>query len=309
MQYGLTDLRVFLAVVDERSVSRGAQRCHLANSSVSQRIAALESELDVALLQRHARGVIPTPAGHVLAAHARRCLAQLEQMHTDLAPYANNMKGHVTVFANSSSLASYLPAALRSFLTANPSVRVTLQEAMSGDIVSAVANGRADIGIVAGEVEHPRLDFLPYRQDELVLLLPVGHALTKTPSAQFIEALDEPFVCLHSGSAIHTFITEKATALGYRLDVRVQVNDYRTISTLVASGAGVAVVPRSVLSPCDTGTIPVTLNESWARRDLRICIRHAQDGTENPHLRSLLEHLLAPTVYDDHPRVHNDSRA
>jgi DNA-binding transcriptional LysR family regulator len=177
MHYDLTDLKVFLAVAEEGNVSRGAERCHLAPSSVSLRIKGLEENIGTALLTRQARGVTLTPAGHVLVEHARRCVAQLEQMHVDLLPFARGLTGHVTFFANNNAISSHLPDDLARFFTLYPSVRITLEERMSHDIVAAVASGRADIGVVALETEHPELDFLPYREDRLVLLAPLGSPL------------------------------------------------------------------------------------------------------------------------------------
>lgn len=288
--YDLTDLRVFLAVVDEGSVSRGAQRSYLAPSSVSERIHALEATLGVSLLERRARGMKATPAGRILAEHARRCLAQLEQMHSELAPYASGLRGQVTLFANTTALSAVLPAALESFFAANPRVNINLRESTSLDTVAAVAEGRADIGIV-GERHHPELTFHPLCEDQLVLLLPATHALASYESVSFIDCLNEPFVSLHSGAALHSFVLQRATELGTRLDIRVQVNDYLTVKKLVGSGAGVAIVPKSVTEPLSDRLAFVPLNDPWAIRQLRICTQ-LDPTSENPNVSLLVEHLL-----------------
>lgn len=288
--YDLTDLRVFLAVVDEGSVSRGAQRSYLAPSSVSERVHALEATLGVTLLERRARGVSATRAGRILAEHARRCLAQLEQMHSELAPYASGLRGQVTLFANTTALTAILPTALESFFAANPRVNINLRESTSLNTLAAVAEGRADIGIV-GERHHPELAFHPLCEDRLVLLLPAAHALASHESVSFIDCLNEPFVSLHNGAAMHSFILERATELGARLDIRVQVNDYFTAKKLVGSGAGVAVVPKSVTEPLGERLTFVPLNDAWAIRQLRICTQ-LEPGSENPNVGLLVEHLL-----------------
>ncbi|MHA7685784.1 LysR family transcriptional regulator [Cupriavidus sp. PET2-C1] len=274
MAYDLTDLKVFLAIAEEGNLSRGAERCHLAPSSVSLRIKGLESAVGTPLLVRQARGVVLTPAGHVMVEHARRCLAQLEQMHADLLPFAQGLTGHVTLFANNNSLSSYLPDDLARFFASHPSVRITLEERLSHDIIGAVAAGRADVGVVALEGEYPDLVFLPYHEDELVLLAPRDSKLGKRGRISFSDCLGEPFISLQHGAALHTFLMNHATALGGRLDVRVQVSGYRAIARLVSSGAGVGVVPRSALEQADRDRlVVVTLSEAWARRDLRICVQ------------------------------------
>jgi DNA-binding transcriptional LysR family regulator len=274
MHYDLTDLKVFLAVAEEGNVSRGAERCHLAPSSVSLRIKGLEEHIGTALLTRQARGVTLTPAGHVLAEHARRCVAQLEQMHVDLLPFARGLTGHVTFFANNNAISSHLPDDLARFFKLYPSVRITLEERMSHDIVAAVAAGRADIGVVALETEHPDLDFLPYREDRLVLLAPLGSPLARQGTVSFADCMDEPFISLQSGAALHTFLMNHASALGKRLDIRVQVSGYRAIARLVSSGAGIGVVARSAIEESDSESLAVLeLSEAWARRDLRVCVQ------------------------------------
>lgn len=273
MHYDLTDLRVFLAVAEEGNVSRGAERCHLAPSSASLRIKGLEEAVGTALLTRGARGVTLTPAGHVLVEHVRRCVAQLEQMHADLLPFAHGLTGHVTFFANNNAISSHLPDDLARFFAEYPSVRITLEERMSHDIIAAVANGRADIGVVALEIEHPELDFLPYREDQLILLAPLKSEIAQNDVVSFADCMEQPFISLQSGAALHTFLMNHASALGRQLDIRVQVSGYRAIARLVASGAGVGIVARSALEPLDYERLAIVeLSEPWARRDLRVCV-------------------------------------
>lgn len=291
MSYDLTDLRVFLAVAEEGNLSRGAQRCHLAPSSVSLRLKGLEESVGARLLTRQARGVALTPAGSVMLEHVRRCIAQLEQMHADLQPFGQGLTGHITFFANNNAISSHLPDDLGRFFSAYPGVRITLEERPSLDIMAAVAAGRADIGVVAVEADHPALDFRPYREDQLILLAPLHSALAKHEGVNFSACLGEPFISLQHGTALHTYLMNHAAALGGRLDVRVQVSGYRAIARLVASGAGIGIVPRSALEPPDRGQLAIIeLAEPWARRDLRVCVRR-EPGMMNPFLRHLVETL------------------
>ncbi len=291
--YDLTDLRVFIAVAEEGSVSRGAERCHLAPSTVSLRLKGLEAAIGVKLLQRQARGVALAPAGRVMLDHARRCVAQLEQMHADLLPFAKGLAGHLTFFANNNAISSHLPEDLSRYFAAHPAVRITLKEKLSADIVAAVADGEADIGVVAMEAPHPALDYWPYRIDQLVLLAPSGSALAKRSTVSFADCLQQPFISLQQGAALHTFLMNKAGAMGARLDVRVQVSGYRAIARLVSSGAGIGIVPQSALDATDREAVAVIgLADSWARRELCVCLRrHSSDS--NPFLLSLVAILSA----------------
>lgn len=293
MRYDFTDLKVFLAVADAGNLSRGAARVHLAPSSVSLRVKHLEEAAGTPLLIRSARGVSLTPAGRIVVEHARRCVAQLEQLHTDLLPFSENPMRRITLFANNNAISSYLPDDLARFFKLFPDVRIILEEHPSHEIVRAVASARADVGVVALEQTDPDLEFLPYRQDQLVLLVPKNSPLAAKGAVPFAACMNEPFISLQHGAALLTFLISHAAALGGRLDLRVQVSGYRAIARLVASGAGIGVVPRSAIEAADHEYLAVIeLIEPWARRDLRVCLRRERSSRQDI-VTSLVEVLCA----------------
>lgn len=291
MRYDLVDLRVFLAVAEAQNLSRGAERSHIAPSSASLRIRNLEETLGCALFERKARGVTLTGPGRVVADHARRCLTQLEQMHADLMPYVRGVKGSIRMFANNNAISSFLPEDLSRFFLRYPNVRISLEEHLSYDIVAAVAAGRAEIGIGAWEFDLPGLAYHPYREDRMVLLVPHESPLSRTTSTRFATCVSAPFISLQSGAAIHRFMVNQAAALGHELDIRVQVSRFEAIATLVASGAGIGLIPKSLISRAVSPKCAVvTLEEPWALRRLKICSR--PESLSN-FSRKLIEHLAS----------------
>jgi DNA-binding transcriptional LysR family regulator len=297
--YELTDLRLLVSVALTGKVIEAAEHCHLAPSSVSQRLTNLEKALGLALFERHARGLRLSSAGHVMLAHAQRCLAQLEQMHADLAPYTAGVHGNVTLFANNNAISAFLPGDLERFLIAHPKIRVRLEERSSNEIEDAVLHGHADIGIVANGSTRSGLDWFAYRDDELVLIIAkeyFKHLRPQAPAGQraparltFSDCLDHPFVCLSSGSAIHTFIMEQARQLNRRLDVRVQVTSYSAVIQLVAAGVGVGIVPQTIADTANSAIKRVKLQETWVKRRLHLCVRQGQ--CLSAHTQALLNHL------------------
>ena len=109
MRFDLTDLRLFLQVVETSSITLGAQQANLALASASARIRGMEDTLGTTLLERGSRGVKPTPAGRALAHHARIILQQLENMRGELREYAGGLKGHVQVLSNTAGLVEFRP--------------------------------------------------------------------------------------------------------------------------------------------------------------------------------------------------------
>ncbi len=294
MGYDLTDLRLFVAMAEERNLTRGAARAFLAPSSASHRLRRLEDALQTPLFDRQPRGLELTRAGEALLRHARQVFACIEQMHAELSPFASGIRGQVSLWANTHATHSFLPDDLAGFLKRHPQVSVSLEERTSTEIAMAVAHGEIDVGVLADAGgQGTGVVLWPYRQDRLVLIVPQGHALAQRASVAFAEVLDQAFVMLHSGSAIHTFTMNAAAALGRHLDVRIQVRSFEAVCRMVGAGVGIGLVPRSAVPRAGLSEPPVVvaLDEAWAQRDLQVCVRK---GVELSGFASaLVEHLRA----------------
>ena len=201
MPFDLTDLRLFLHVVEAASITRGAAAANLALASASERIRELEDRLGTRLLDRGRRGVKPTPAGLAFTHHARLLLQQTERMRGELAEYARGLKGHVRLLANTAALTEFLPEALAGFLAAHPAIDIDLEETPSYQIVRAVAEGIADAGILADITDMGALETFPIATDRLVLVVPRDHPLGTRRHIAFREVLDQEFVGLNAGNS------------------------------------------------------------------------------------------------------------
>ncbi len=143
----LTSLQLFVAVCELGSIGRAAEREFIAASAVSKRLSDLETAVDTALLYRHSRGVTLTPAGESLLHHARTVLFGLERMQGELSEYADGVRGHVRMHANISAIFQFLPEDLGAFAREHSQIKIDLQEHLSSDVLHAVQEGAADLGI------------------------------------------------------------------------------------------------------------------------------------------------------------------
>lgn len=168
----LTSLQLFVAVCELGSIGRAAEREFIAASAISKRLSDLEATLGTALLYRHARGVDLTPAGESLLHHARAMLYSLEKMQGELSEYADGVRGHVRVHANISAIVQFLPEDLGAFARAHEAIKIDLEEHLSSEVVRAVQEGAADLGICHVPADADALQTLPYRSDRLALVLP-----------------------------------------------------------------------------------------------------------------------------------------
>src|ERR1700761_6796946 len=148
MRFDLADLSLFRHVADAGSITRGAERAHLALAAASTRIRRMEDALRVKLLTRGRQGVAPTQAGRTLLQHARAILRESERLQEDLSAYGGGRAGQIRVLSNTKALTEFLPEALGSFLAAHPNISVDLEERLSDEIVGLLAEDVADLGIV-----------------------------------------------------------------------------------------------------------------------------------------------------------------
>ncbi len=139
----------------------------------------MEAALGVSLLERSRRGVVPTTAGRTPLHHASTIGSSVEQMRGDLRAFASGLKGEIRMLSNTAALVELLPAALCSFVAAHPNVDIDIEERTSADIVLAVADGRAEFGLVADTADFGQLETIPLSSDRLVLIAPIAHPLAK----------------------------------------------------------------------------------------------------------------------------------
>lgn len=283
MRFDPTDLRLFLDVVEAASITHGAARANLSLAAASERIRGMEDQAGVALLQRGRRGVTPTAAGEALVRHARVVLQQLERLSGELGQYARGLKSRIRLLGNTAALNEFLPEVLATFLPGHRQVDIELEERPSEEIVRAVAEGRADIGLVADTVDLAGVETYPFRLDRLVLALPRRHALGARRSIAFREVLGEDFVGLSTGSALQAHIGRHAARAGRKLKLRVRVGGFDALCRLVEQGVGLAVLPETAARRCRrTMAIRlVRLDDDWALRHLKVCVRR-RDALPKP---------------------------
>lgn len=287
----LVSLALFNLVVRTGSISGGAALAHLAVGAASKRITDLEAAVGAPLLERHSRGVKPTAAGEALHRHALRILADVDQLEADLSDHARGIVGVVRLWANTSAITQFLPADVAGFTAAHPGIRIELDEKDSDEVVLAVLDGRADIGIFAERTPTLGLQTTPYRSDRLVLVVPAGHALAGRRRVAFADATAYEFVSLSQGTSLAKRLALEAQALGRRLKLRIHVRSFDAMAQMVAAGLGIAVLPDAAVQPYlrALGLKRIELSDAWVTRELLIGARDLT-ALARP-VRLLLDHL------------------
>lgn len=289
MRFDLTDMRLFLTVVECGSLTQGARAMHLALASVSERIAGMEAALGAPLLERNRRGVRATAAGEALERHARSILGQVEQMRGDLRTYATGLKGRIRVLSNSAAMAAFLPPHLCRFLAAHPDLSIDLLERPSAEIVQSMVDRRADLGIVADITDFGPLQTHLIASDQLVVVTNHQHRVAGLAAVTFADILGEPVVGI-ADTALETHLAERASRLGRQLNYRIQLRNIEHVALHVDAGIGISIMSSALARQIRRELAVVRLSEPWATRRLFLCARDFAALT--PHAGFLAQQLL-----------------
>lgn len=289
--FDLQSLRVFLQVAQTGSLTKAAEKSHTTLSALSKRIAELERTADCALFVRHPRGLELTPAGAELVQHARAVLESVNRMADAMGDFAIGVRGHVRLWANTSSITQFLPSDLAAFVRDQPRIRLSLEEKLSGQVVAAVLSGEADLGIFADNVPAPGLEKYLYRRDHLVLVVPFQHPLAALEEVAFAETLAYDFVGLNQGSSLLQRLNDAAGALEQPLRLRIQVSSFDAMCRMIEAGMGIGVLPDGAVRTgnSEAGLRAIPLTDAWASRSLWLGVR--SDAAQVPEAIKLLEHL------------------
>lgn len=233
-------LGLFLAVVEEGSVTRGAERAAISQPAVSRAIADLERSLGTRLLDRGPKGVAPTEAGRLLAEYARRIFGLEREAEEALADLRGLRTGRLAVGASTTIGDTLLPPVLARLLAEHPGLELSMEVANTEAIQEGVASGRYDVGFTEGEADASRFEVRAFARDELIV---VGRAgLSPELSLE-----DAPFVMREIGSGTRTVVERALRERGIVPRVVASLGSTAAIKRAVAEGMGLAVVSALAL--------------------------------------------------------------
>jgi DNA-binding transcriptional LysR family regulator len=294
-RFDLVSVRLAVACAQTGSLTAAARDSHLALAAASRRIRELEDALGAALFERHARGLLPTAAGRVFVKHGLTLLQTMEQLGGELADLRRGIARHIRLCASSAAISQFLPPLLARYGELHPQVHIDLEEQVSEAVVATLREGRADAAVFVEGPDTTGLDTRLFREDELVLILPAGHALarSKAPLA-FVDALDEEWISLTAGAAMLQKQQQAALAANRPLKLRMQVRSFDAVCHMVASGLGVAILPKGATLPIiksmKLGWRP--LADTWAQRRL---LAATMAGQPDAAITALVDSLVAPS--------------
>jgi DNA-binding transcriptional LysR family regulator len=285
----LRQLRYLVALADEQHFTRAAAREHVAQPALSQQIRRLEAEVGLPLVERTTRRVALTDAGVLLAARARRVLAEVDAARAELQELTGIRGGRVAVGAISTLGHIDLSLLLATFHARHPQVELDVQEGSSGELAAMLRVDAVDLAFlsVTGRIESQGLHLERLLDEELVAVLPAGHRLAGREAIALTELREERFVSFHEGARIRELLVDAARAHGFEPRLAFESGDVRRIRALVARGLGVAILPRSDAAGADEPLVLARLSEPPLSRDVTLAWRAERHHA--PAARAFLE--------------------
>lgn len=250
----LDRLRALSAVATYGSVSAAADVLHVTTSAVSQQVAKLERETGQKLLERNGRGVRLTDAAALLAAHAERILAMVEEAESDLEAQRGEVVGELAVAAFPTAARGLVPPALRALAQQHPRLRVCLREQEPHAAVPLAVRGEVDLGIVQDWFNVPLaipegLVKASLVDDVADVALPAGHPLAGRSVIDLGELHGESWIAQSPGAICRDWLVHTLRSADLEPLIAHTADEYATQLALVAVGLGASIVPR--LGRCD----------------------------------------------------------
>ncbi len=289
----LRHLRYFIAVADELSFSRAAQKLHIAQPPLSQQIQALETELGVRLFDRKSRPLQITQAGQVFLAEARITLEKLEQAVTTTQLVHQGELGYLTVGFTSSMANGILTTIMHTFQQEYPNVKLILREKNCNVQIQGLRDRDTDIAFVYQDYKSFQsndLEALLVSQEPLVVVLPKKHQLANKSEISITDLANEKFVMPVSN--VVSGLAEQIEYLFAEADLKPKVSQQAlfmvTILGLVAGGLGISILPASVQNLQRQGVVYCPIREKtmtnqliavWRRDDSSPILRQFLDAT------------------------------
>lgn len=244
-------LQVFHTVARLLSFTKAAEELHMTQPAVTFQVRQLEEQYNTRLFDRTHNRISLTDAGRRVYEHAERIFALYAEMDRSVRELTGDMSG-VLILGASSTIAEYmLPVLLGDFKAKHPEVTIRLKVANTDGIVSQIENNEIDMGVVEAHVSNKNLVVEECRTDQLVVIVPPGHELTREKKVPMKRLLDYPFICREEGSGTREVMIESMVAAGLNmsdLNVTMELGSLEAIKGAVEAGMGVSILSRATIA-------------------------------------------------------------
>jgi len=292
-RFDFISIKLAVLCAQKGSLTAAARECNLVLPAASRRIHDLEKTLGEALFHRHSRGLLATEIGRAFVKHGLVLLQSLDELVQDIDNIKAGVSRHVRLTSSTAAINQFLPPLLAEYSALHPEIHVALDEQVSDMVVGSLREGRSDLGAYVEGPFDDDLETRDFRKDVLVLIFSHGHRLTGKTAIGFADTLDENWISLNAGAALLMRQQQTALEAGRPFKLRMQVRSFDAVAHMVASGLGIAALPKAAALPI-IKAMKLSwrpLSDDWAHRQLKIAIRRDADSS----VRAIRDFLCTPS--------------
>lgn len=243
----LRQLEYFIAVCEELHFTRAAENLGIAQSSLSQQISLLEHEMGTLLFDRIGKRIALTDAGRTLLHHAYRIFNELSQAQASILELQGLQRGRLKIGALLTVSNYLLPPSVIAFHKRYPGIELSVLGLRTGDIFTKLLQNELDLGIVYLPMEHPDIETIALRQEQLVLAFAIDHPMSKQASASLEVLAETASILLPNTYFLRQLLNEQCLQYNFKLQPTMELTTMESITTMVRKGAGVTVLPKAYL--------------------------------------------------------------
>ncbi|WP_054942883.1 LysR family transcriptional regulator [Paenibacillus ihuae] len=243
------DLDIFAAVVEHSSLNRASRQLNLSQPALSRKISKLEERLGVSLFNRFGKRLELTEVGRLTYTYALEQRQQRSKFLEALSKFKEGEPQLVTLGASLTTLQTTLPPLVNAYMNKYPAAELKLITGKTHEIVSAVNEGKCDVGIIASSIQEPGLRCIPLFEDQLRLVASEHHPLTLTAKLTMEHLSRLPMILFSKGTWYRRMTDELFQRCGVDPDVRMEIDSFEAIVRLLPTIKAAALLPKSYLRP------------------------------------------------------------
>jgi DNA-binding transcriptional LysR family regulator len=241
-------LRIFYYAAKNRNFTVAANDLFITQPAVTAQVKALEEYSNLKLFKKRGRNIYLTTEGQTLYEYAKKIFEYEREIENAIEEMRELKRGILRLGTTKTYARYFMPSLISSFHKAYPSIKIHLDEGSSLDMINSLVAFKNEVAVIAKAEDNPEVTFIPFSQEELVIIMSVDHPLSLKKEIIFEELASEPIIMKETGSGTRKLVNELFMKNGFIPDVLMETSNNEFIKQLVQRGEGVSFLVKACVA-------------------------------------------------------------